>query len=733
MAITFVDSNVQDSAGALALTFTIPAGATTDDFMIAFVKQSENTGQQTWDDDGGGGNGWTQLTYNRTTGGRDQETAIYYKVHSGSESNPTFTWNTSGTTEPMSGSLLVYRGVDTNVPIADWAYAEAQNDANPPNPTVDISATPATVLTFHAATHDDISTVAAPTGYTLRTQVWSGTNNDHRNHFTSDLIGYNTAGSYTPPDWQHSVLNTTPEYHTYTIALQEPQPIGILTYDDAVTYGVSDTITGFGFEATQNTGKLEIWDDLAGTTKTTQTITSWGDTSITYTVTQGSLPNNEQLYLVVTNDTGDESVPLAITLGLAPYHTVINNQSPDHWWKLDDDAYADSAGINPLTTSVIGGGGSFETDAICEQNTHSWKSTTGVRREPSNTANMNTSITTNRLFGGWVKFAGISPTLSCVYEEGGGVNNLAFFLGMGNILIAQLADTADDNVQAFSDFALEPERAYHVMFRFSYTDATKEFRLYIDGEKQAVTSGNPLTATDLDAHSGDISFGGPGGSLEVAGTDVTFQTQLDTNYANWASWSVSKTDADILELFQRGAVPDVTISSDTEANMQTALDALADTVRPNAPLAIRVEGATGSVDLALDADNITFNDSATLQVEWRGGGTLTWKNLNGSNLVSRKTYAPNGGTVTIVNPAVLTLTGLENPSEVRVYEAGTTTEVAGQELVTTGTFAASVEVASVDIVVHALGFLNIRLTGISISGDTTIPIQQRVDRQYENV
>jgi hypothetical protein len=218
MAITYVAGNTQDSAGALSLTFTIPAGATTDDLMIAFVKQSENTGQQTWDDDGGGGNGWTRLAYNRSTGGRDQETAIFYKFHDGSESNPTFTWNTSGTTEPMSGSLLVYRGVDDIYGILDHGFLSAQNDANPPNPQVDVDLTPATIIVFHAATHDDISTVAAPTGYTLRTQVWSGTANDHRNHFTADLIGHNTTGSYTPPDWQHSVLNNTPEYHTYTDA-----------------------------------------------------------------------------------------------------------------------------------------------------------------------------------------------------------------------------------------------------------------------------------------------------------------------------------------------------------------------------------------------------------------------------------------------------------------------------------------------------------------------------------
>ena len=730
MPITFVDSDTVDLAGGLAISITIPAGAQADDFMVAFVKQSENTGGQVWDDDGGGGNGWTRLAYNRTTGGRDQETAIYYKVHNGSESNPTFTWASGVTSEPMSGTLLVYRGVDTITPIQDWGFREAENDANPPNPGVNIGTTPATILVFHAATHDDISAVAAPTGYTLRTQVWSGANNDHRNHFTADLIGLGSTGSYTPPDWQHSVLNTTPEYHTYTLALQEPQPLGIQSVTPQnFTYGSTVTLDGFGFEAVQGSGKVELWDDTSGTTKTVQTINSWADDQIEITTVQGSLPNDAVVYLVVTNDSADESAVFTVPVGIAPYSAVIANQAPDHNWPLNN-SYDDIVGGNDMTVSPINGGGSFITTPICEGSTHSWAAA-NARREAPNSNAMNGSTTTNRLMGGWIRLRSIQAGLACLYEEGGGVNNIAFFTGLGNVLIAQMADTDDDNVQAFSDFKLDVDRDYHIMFRFSYTDVTKEFRLYIDGQLQSVTSGNPLTATDLDGHSGDISFGGPGGSLEVAGTDVLFNLNEDCLFAQWYTWSESKPESDILELFRRGARPTVTITADTSANMQTALDAIADTARPNAPLAVRIEQPTDSTSLSLDADNITFDPSISIEVEWRGSGTLTWTNLNGSNLT--KTYATVGGTVNIVNPALLTLTGLKNNTEVRVYEAGTTNEIAGEEIVTTGEFSASIQVSSVDIVVHALGWLNQRIEAVDTgSGDVTLPIQQRIDRQYEN-
>ena len=90
-----------------------------------------------------------------------------------------------------------------------------------------------------------------------------------------------------------------------------------------------------------------------------------------------------------------------------------------------------------------------------------------------------------------------------------------------------------------------------------------------------------------------------------------------------------------------------------------------------------------------------------------------------------------GVSVTFSLSNSLTLTGLEAGTEVRVYDAGTTTELAGIES-TSGTFNTSVSVSSVDIVIFNLNFIAIRLTGVDTSTDRTIPIQQQEDRQYEN-
>jgi hypothetical protein len=84
----------------------------------------------------------------------------------------------------------------------------------------------------------------------------------------------------------------------------------------------------------------------------------------------------------------------------------------------------------------------------------------------------------------------------------------------------------------------------------------------------------------------------------------------------------------------------------------------------------------------------------------------------------------------------LTLTGLKNPTEVRVFDAGTTVEIGGSENITSGSVTIPIDAGTyptVDISVLALGYQNFRLTDIDMTtGDLSIPIQQIIDRQYLN-
>jgi len=112
-----------------------------------------------------------------------------------------------------------------------------------------------------------------------------------------------------------------------------------------------------------------------------------------------------------------------------------------------------------------------------------------------------------------------------------------------------------------------------------------------------------------------------------------------------------------------------------------------------------------------------------------GSGTL---NLSIAAGADTPTIRSAGATVNIVITSTLTLNGLVDGTEVRVYQAGTTTEVAGQETVNGGTYSTPISVSAVDISVLALGYLNLRIKNVPTNSDATIPVQQIVDRQYSN-
>jgi hypothetical protein len=113
------------------------------------------------------------------------------------------------------------------------------------------------------------------------------------------------------------------------------------------------------------------------------------------------------------------------------------------------------------------------------------------------------------------------------------------------------------------------------------------------------------------------------------------------------------------------------------------------------------------------------------------GGAVTLNITGGGNTPSIRNGA---GASTTVNANVqVTLSGLVNPSEVRVFLAGTSTAIDGQENVTTGSFIFSVgSGVGVDISILALNYQIQRIKGYSTTSDAILPIQQIIDRQYAN-
>lgn len=192
----------------------------------------------------------------------------------------------------------------------------------------------------------------------------------------------------------------------------------------------------------------------------------------------------------------------------------------------------------------------------------------------------------------------------------------------------------------------------------------------------------------------------------------------------------------------------------------------------------RVLGCTALTNTApvVTGTNVTYSSGARwgnhdiyYQIDTGSGWNGTWNDLTAANL-SGETISPSvgfklkyrmvcatantGNLLTYIRIATtstaqdqtdnlyplatngLTLTGLKNPTEIRVFDAGTTTEIAGQESVTSGTFTTEIDAGTypaVDISIISLGYQNTRLLNVDISaGDVSIPVQQVIDRQYLN-
>lgn len=127
-------------------------------------------------------------------------------------------------------------------------------------------------------------------------------------------------------------------------------------------------------------------------------------------------------------------------------------------------------------------------------------------------------------------------------------------------------------------------------------------------------------------------------------------------------------------------------------------------------------------------------DGTTNAAVYNNSGGAVTINVTGGG--STPTVRNGASASTTVNSNVqVTLTGLKNPSEVRVFSAGTTTEVGGTgaESVTTGTHVFSLASGqSVDIAILALGYQNMRILAYSTTADASLPISQVLDRQYLN-
>jgi len=134
-----------------------------------------------------------------------------------------------------------------------------------------------------------------------------------------------------------------------------------------------------------------------------------------------------------------------------------------------------------------------------------------------------------------------------------------------------------------------------------------------------------------------------------------------------------------------------------------------------------VVDATAAAAFAVSGNTITIKSSRYIG-DITTTGTISL--ANGATVIGTRTDSTGTSRIT-----TLTISGLQPNTEVRVYDG--VTEVGGVENSgTSETF--DIEQDSVDIVIHALGFLNQILEGIDTTENSTLPITQVLDRQYNN-
>jgi hypothetical protein len=159
------------------------------------------------------------------------------------------------------------------------------------------------------------------------------------------------------------------------------------------------------------------------------------------------------------------------------------------------------------------------------------------------------------------------------------------------------------------------------------------------------------------------------------------------------------------------------VTSSTLAFYATNANALADTSRINL-----TAGGSETHQVASMAATIYNNAAKAVQITIAGGTTPTIRNGSGAS------------TTLVLGQTTVTLTGLINGSEVRVYDSGDDSVIDGTESVTGNEFSFADDAGNtVYIRIFHTEYLPADITGYVIPAtDTDVPVQQIFDRNYEN-
>ncbi len=331
-----------------------------------------------------------------------------------------------------------------------------------------------------------------------------------------------------------------------------------------------------------------------------------------------------------------------------------NTLNASHQWTFNN-VLTDNIGSLDITNV----GGIFITTAITRNSTHSYQ--TNGRDDIATvltTTDTGSSGLTQYAFGGWFQVSQLQGPPTLIYKQGGNTSGFAIFLWAGNNVLLQVKDSASPLiVQIFSNIALTNNRPYHFFVKYSSASFNNSIDFYIDGVKQLSNKdGNAAVNNSMVPHTGAHTWGENGlTSIEVSvGTEnVITKAPVNGLLSQWWTWFGSNSDKSDFEIknniFGEGAIPQITITSGTQLQMQTQLDSFSNTSLFDFPLSILVEEVIGDGNLTLRAVNIIKNNRASIDVKYEGTGKLSWVNVGTSNLNNGSSIYQNIDFISTVN------------------------------------------------------------------------------------
>lgn len=354
--------------------------------------------------------------------------------------------------------------------------------------------------------------------------------------------------------------------------------------------------------------------------------------------------------------------------------TYLQSLSATHLFTFDNvgTLTTDDEGDSGTPTNISGGNYTFDTDPVCEGFDYSLdvvantSSNTGGavftnQSDINSGSGWNTSSYSAFL---WFKMAEIqNPT--CVYEQGGGINNLAF---MGGALSTwQAADAGEPFLIASGKSLTQAGRPYFVVgvweHHSAHAGSGNRILFYINGIEQAIVE--DTSTANFPSHTGDITCGNSSDSLKSFAETTQASQTTDKNINLLGLFAgITLTQAEAREIFERTTFADVTIAADTVANQQIALDALSGNSYANTNCAIRILQATDATNYRLFIDDITFTADPNLEdisVQFVGTGILTIEDTNGTviqytstppEVETTSSVITGGGSIVVVNNTI---------------------------------------------------------------------------------